>query len=69
MYDLSKPEEIHDQVDVVEEDLPIVNDEDILKQLLDNGEVQSALFLSRRLIANGDEWAQKYYDIAMSSLS
>ena len=69
MYDLSKPEEIHDQVDVVEEDLPIVNDEDILKQLLDNGEVQSALFLSRRLIANGDEWAQKYYDIAMSNLS
>ena len=69
MYNLSKPEEIHDKLDVVEEDLPIVNDEDILKQLLDNGEVQSALFLSRRLIANGDEWAQKYYDIAMSSLS
>ncbi|MFL2977059.1 MAG: tetratricopeptide repeat protein [Candidatus Thalassarchaeaceae archaeon] len=69
MYNLSKPEEIHDKVDIVEEDLPIVNDEDILKQLLDNGEVQSALFLSRRLIANGDEWAQKYYDIAMSSLS
>ena len=69
MYNLSKPEEIHDKLDVVEEDLPIVNDEDILKQLLDNGEVQSALFLSRRLIANGDEWAQKYYDIAMSNLS
>ncbi|RAH10518.1 MAG: tetratricopeptide repeat protein [Euryarchaeota archaeon TMED85] len=69
MYNLSKPEEIHDKVDIVEEDLPIVNDEDILKQLLDNGEVQSALFLSRRLIANGDDWAQKYYDIAMSSLS
>ncbi len=69
MYNLSKPEEIHDKVDIVEEDLPIVNDEDILKQLLDNGEFQSALFLSRRLIANGDDWAQKYYDIAMSSLS
>ena len=47
----------------------IENDEDILKKLLDNGEAQSALFLSRRLIANGEEWAQKYYDIAMNNLS
>ena len=54
---------------VVEEEPTTDNDEDILKQLLDNGEVQSALFLSRRLIANGEEWAQQYYDIAMSNLS
>ena len=69
MYKLSKPEEIYNSESVVEEEPTIDNDEDILKQLLDNGEVQSALFLSRRLIANGEEWAQQYYDIAMSNLS
>lgn len=69
MYKLSKPEEIYNSESVVEEEPTTDNDEDILKQLLHNGEVQSALFLSRRLIANGEEWAQQYYDIAMSNLS
>lgn len=68
MYKLSKPQEIVDREEIVEEQISTDNDEDILNQLLDNGEVQSALFLSRRLIANGEEWAQKYYDIAMNSL-
>ena len=69
MYKLSKPEEINHIEEVAEEELIQDNEEDILKKLLDNGEAQSALFLSRRLIANGDEWAQKYYDIAMNNLS
>ena len=69
MFKLSKPEEIDDNEDVIPVQIPQDNDEDILIQLLDDGEVQSALFLSRRLIANGEEWAQKYYDIAMSTLS
>ena len=65
----SKPEEIFVSEEIVEEQISTDNDEDTLNQLLDNGEVQSALFLSRRLIANGEEWAQKYYDIAMNNLS
>jgi tetratricopeptide (TPR) repeat protein len=69
MYKLSKPDEINHVEEVVEKELIQENDEDILKELLDNGEAQSALFLSRRLIANGEEWAQKYYDIAMNNLS
>ena len=69
MYELSKPSQI-DETPVKQEpdETLILNDEQILQQLLENGDSQSALFLSRRLIANGEEWAQKYYDTAMNNL-
>ena len=69
MYKLSKPDDLPEKKDIEQDNLIPPSDEDVLKQLLDNNEVQSALFLSRRLIANGEEWAHKYYDIAMKSLS
>ena len=69
MYELSKPSIIDETpVKQVPEETLIPDDEQILQQLLDNGDSQSALFLSRRLIANGEEWAQKYYDKAMNDL-
>ncbi|MBA46113.1 MAG: hypothetical protein CMB31_05950 [Euryarchaeota archaeon] len=69
MYELSKPSAI-DETSVKQEpeETSIPDDEQILQKLLENGETQSALFLSRRLIANGEEWAQKYYDSAMNDL-
>tara|TARA_B100000902_G_scaffold82712_1_gene87298 strand:+ start:2174 stop:3169 length:996 start_codon:yes stop_codon:yes gene_type:complete len=71
MYKLSKPVEINDPDSIakIDDESLIVDDEQILIQLLTNGDTQSALFLSRRLIANGEEWAQKYYDTAMKELS
>jgi len=39
-----------------------------LERMLDEGEIQAALFLARRLVTSGEEWAQAYYDSAMEQL-
>jgi len=69
MFALSKPEvvsAIEDSPDIPDE---IEQDErKILSELLESGDAQSALFMSRRLIANGEIWAQEFYDLAMKNL-
>ena len=44
------------------------SEQDRLKRMLDEGEIQAALFLARRLVTSGEEWAQAYYDSAMEQL-
>ncbi|CAI8181675.1 MAG: Uncharacterised protein [Methanobacteriota archaeon] len=39
-----------------------------LERMLAEGETQAALFLARRLVTSGEEWAQPYYDSAMEQL-
>ena len=39
-----------------------------LERMIDEGEIQAALFLARRLVTSGEEWAQTYYDSAMERL-
>ncbi len=39
-----------------------------LERMLAEGETQAALFLARRLVTSGEEWAQAYYDSAMEQL-
>ncbi len=39
-----------------------------LERMIDEGEVQAALFLARRLITSGEEWAHAYYNSAMERL-
>ena len=70
MYSLSKPqtEDIVEQVIESVQTIDAMDERDILEQLIENNEPQSALFMSRRLIANGENWAQEFYDIAMSML-
>ena len=69
MFALSKPiippksEHTDENTDDIE-----LDDREILSELIKNGDSQSALFMSRRLIANGEVWAQEFYDIAMDSL-
>ena len=44
------------------------SEQDRLERMLRDGEIQAALFLARRLITSGEEWAQPYYDSAMEQL-
>ena len=44
------------------------SEQDRLERMLHHGEIQAALFLARRLITSGEEWAQPYYDSAMEQL-
>ena len=39
-----------------------------LERMLAEGETKAALFLARRLVTSGEEWAQAYYDSAMEQL-
>ncbi len=70
MFTLSKPETDNIIEDVNEpiESPESMDDRDILEQLIENNEPQSALFMSRRLIANGENWAEEFYNIAMTML-
>lgn len=44
------------------------SEQDRLERMLAEGEIQAALFLARRLVTSGEEWAQAYYDSAMEQL-
>lgn len=70
MFTLSKPETESIVEELIEsvEPMDTMNDREILEQLIENNEPQSALFMSRRLIANGEYWAQEFYDLAMNML-
>ena len=44
-------------------------DEVRLKLLLENDDYQEAFFLARRLLANGEEWAQPWLDEIKQKMS
>jgi len=44
------------------------SEQERLERMINEGEIQAALFLARRLVTSGEEWAQAYYDSAMERL-
>ena len=47
----------------------IGSDEENLKMLMETKEYSSAFFLARRLVTNGEAWAQEYLDAAQTKLT
>ena len=38
-------------------------DEEKLRRMVEQGDLQAAFFLARRLLASGEEWAQEWLDL------
>lgn len=57
---VSSPMSVIPEVVSEPEELPVHPDEPLLLELIEKGDVQAAFFLARRLMANGETWAESY---------